>query len=696
MNLLEFREHYINEINSQAIEESRYKEEVFIDNVADMLINDYAMISDLEHCYFSEAKGTRAFKSMYIDAGSLDLVTNSLNLLIGDYNIEDVMDINSAFINSKSQLLINFFENVLKGFFIGGEYTAPVIQLANDIRKNFENIYKIHLFIVSTNKLKESIKTIDLPNIMHAGKSYKVELDIIDIVKIHNTKMADTERDDIIISTEDFGVDGIPCIKADIDSEQYEAYLAVVPGKLLSDIYKKYGSQLLSGNVRSFLQVRGAVNKGIRATVLNEKDKFFTYNNGISTTAKSIDIVEIKGKGLCISSFCDLQIINGGQTTASLASAAIKDNADLDGIFVQMKLTIVKVENPDLVRNISKYANSQNKVTAADLNSNHQYYVRIEELSRRVYAPTVNNQTYQTIWFFERSRGQYDQPKMKMSKAERGKYERINPKNQKVTKTDLAKWLNSADMHPFDVAWGAEVNSIRFQINMEKVWSKDNSFYNEYYFKELISKGIVFKAIEKIISTQDWYKENKANRAQLVTYTFAKLISETKKIDKYFNYISIWDKQSVPEYLVEDISRLSKVVFDVLNSSNRPYPDIREYCKRPICWDNVNAESFTFSSETQVFLKDEAEVKGERIIAKREQKLTNNLTLEIQIFKIGSKKWKHLMDIGLEQKVLNFSDEVNIKYAIDYCKGIKQMSKLKAKTIWVVKEKLEEHQIFIN
>lgn len=143
--------------------------------------------------------------------------------------------------------------------------------------------------------------------------------------------------------------------------------MAIVPGQFLADIYKKHNASLLEANVRSFLKFNGGVNKGIRGTILNEKSRFFTYNNGISTTAKSIELENNPVHGLMITSFTDLQIINGGQTTATLAATNIKNGADLSGIFVQMKLTVLKNDDPELIRNIATYANSQNKVKTADL-----------------------------------------------------------------------------------------------------------------------------------------------------------------------------------------------------------------------------------------------------------------------------------------------------------------------------------------
>lgn len=692
MSLEEFREEFINNINAESLEENQYPVETFIEYMKDILINDYSLISDLENCYFEFNNGTK--QNMHIDAAYLELATNVLDLVIADYNPGEITNINNEFINSKSNLMIHFFDNVLKGYFDGAELSNPATQLAINIRKNLSSINKLHLIIISTNKMSKHVKTTELSDHQIGNLNFKVDLDVIGIENIYNTKLPTFKKEPIEIDTKDFGCCGIQCIKADIGSEDYQAYLAIVPGKFLCDIYKKYGPRLLEANVRSFLNNRGAVNKGIRGTILNERDKFFTYNNGISTVAKSIETEYKENKGLYITKFTDFQIINGGQTTASLASADIKDKAPLDNIFVQMKLTILNEEDAELTHNISKYANSQNKVTAADLNSNHPFYVRIEDFSRKIYAPMINNQTYQTLWFFERARGQYDQPKMSKTKAERAAYEKINPKSQKFTKTDLAKYLNASYMKPYDVSWGAEVNLTRFQVELEKQWGKDKNVFNEMFYKDLIAKAILFKTIEKEISNQDWYIQNKAYRAQLVPYTFSKLVYEAQKNNNCeLNYKSIWDKQIVPDYLIEEIDKISKLAFDVFYDENRQYSNIGEYCKRKECWEVLKAKPYTLSSDTIESLITKEEKKQETIIAKKEQKLSSSVIVEIQIFNLGAEYWQILIDKGISQKLLNDKDIDLLNCAVKYCNGLMTISSAQCDYIWKVREKLSENNV---
>lgn len=694
MTLEEFREEFINNINAEALEENQYPVETFIEYMKDILINDYSLISDLENCYFEFNNGSK--QNMHIDAAYLELAANVLDLVIADYNPGEIKNINNEFITNKSNLMLHYFDNVLKGYFDGAELSNPATQLAINIKKNLNSINKIHLIIISTNKMSKFVKTTELPNHQIYNLNLKVDLDVIGIENIYNTKLPTFKKEPIEIITKDFDCEGIQCIKADIGSNDYQAYLAIVPGKFLCDIYKKYGPRLLESNVRSFLNSRGAVNKGIRGTIINEKDKFFTYNNGISTIAKSIKTEYKEKKGLYITKFEDFQIINGGQTTASLASANIKDKASLDNIFVQMKLTILNKDDSELIHNISKYANSQNKVTAADLNSNHPFYIRIEDFSRKIYSPIINNQTYQTLWFFERARGQYDQPKMSKTKAERATYEKINPKSQKFTKTDLAKFLNASYMKPYDVSWGAEVNLTRFQVEMEKQWDKDKNVFNELFYKELIAKAILFKTIEKEISKQDWYIQNKAYRAQLVAYTFSKLVYEVQKNNNSeLNYKAIWDKQFVCDYLVEEIGKISKLAFDVLYDVNRQYSNIGEYCKRKECWEILKAKPYTLSEETIESLITKEEKKQENIIAKKEQKLNTSVMVEIQIFNLGSDYWKNVLNKGIEQNILTTKDVDLLNCAIKYCEGLIRISPAQGDYIWKIKEKISENGIVI-
>ena len=686
---------YINEdIKAAAINSVRYPVDVFIESAADILDKDYSLLTEISPCYYDFTKGTRAYKNMHIDAAYLDLSTNTLNLMYADFNDGEMKSITNESVSNKVALLRNFFENILKGFFKHGEPAEPTVQLARDIILNSKYIYKLHLFIVSTDKLSKAVKTLELDDYEYLGQKFKVDLDILDIEGIYRSKLAGFSKEDLVIECKDFGIDGIPCIKAEINTDQYESYLAIVPGEFLAEIYKKYSSSLLESNVRSFLKFNGSVNKGIKGTILNEKSRFFTYNNGISTTAKEVSTINDPVKGLLITSFTDLQIINGGQTTATLAATSIRYNADLSGIFVQMKLTVLKNSDPDLIRNIATYANSQNKVKTADLNSGHPFYVLMENYSRKIYAPLESGQLVQTLWFFERARGQYEQPMMQMTKKQCSDYKLVRPKSQKFTLTDLSKYINAAEMMPHYVSWGGEVCAAHFHNAMALQWEKDKSIYNELYYKELIAKKILYNYIEKAISEQIWYQERRAYRPQLVAYTFSKFVFAAKELGKQPNYRQIWDKQAVPDAYYDDIVKIAKLVFDTIYDESRSTANIETYCKKAECWKIVGAKRYKLSDAVASILISPTERKVDEVRAKKDQKFDNGIMEELWIFNQGASYWESLIDRGTQQEVLTLADVSILKAAINYCNGVyMQLTKKQIKDIQAILGKLKENMI---
>lgn len=663
LTIEEFRESYINEeINAVAVNDSRYPIEVFIDSSLDILENDYSLISGMNQCYFEYSKGNRAYKSMRIDAADLDLSTNVLNLLYADYNLGEIKNLTNDSISTKVQLMLNFLENTFKGYFNDGENADPAVELAQNIKRNIGEVAQIHLFIVSTDRLSSSVKKLPVTKFVYENISVPVVVDVLDIEKIFKSRLAGFEKEDLIINCSDFGIDGVPCIKADIETDQYESYLAIVPGAFLADIYKSYGPALLESNVRSFLKFNGSVNKGIRETILNEKSRFFTYNNGISTTATAINPSDINEIGK-ITSFTNLQIINGGQTTATLAATSLKNNADLSGIFVQMKLTILKQSDPELIRNIARFANSQNAVKTADLNSSHPFYVRMEDYSRKIYAPLASGEIVQRLWFFERARGQYEQPLMQMTKKQSSDYKLVRPRSMKYTLTDLAKYENAANMLPHYVSWGGQVNAAHFHTSMLKQWEKDDAAFDEYYYKQLIGRKILYEHIGNVISDQLWYQEKRAYRPQLIAYTFAKLVYEAKKINVRIDYQKIWDYQSVNKCLNDDISAIAKLAFDVLYDEHRTIANIETYSKKEDCWKILQRRDYTISEKAEYAFISEADIQVEKTKMKKSNLINEDIN-ELYIFDKGAMFWQSLLSTRTN---LTEEETKALTSAIKYC-----------------------------
>jgi hypothetical protein len=347
---------------------------------------------------------------------------------------------------------------------------------------------------------------------------------------------------------------------------------------LLAELYAEFGSRLLERNVRAFLQARGAVNRGIRDTLLKDPERFLAYNNGISATASSVTLSTSEG-ALGLTKIVDLQIVNGGQTTASIYHAWARDKADVAAVLVQAKISVVDSASIDtIVPYISRYANTQNKVTGADFSANDPFHIRLEELSRTIWAPAAGGGQRQTRWFYERARGQYaDELVRAGSLAKQRQFRLMNPANQKFTKTDVAKFSHSWAQLPYLVSLGAEKNFREFMLRLPP-HAEDS--VDAAYFASLIAKAILFRRSEKIVSSLRFG----GYRANIVTYTIAKLSHATAQ---RLDLDAIWRSQDISEATAASIEELAYLCFEIISNPSGRVRNISEWCKKIDCWKSV-------------------------------------------------------------------------------------------------------------
>lgn len=474
-----------------------------------------------------------------------------------------------AAVDSEFTRLANFLERALDGLHSKMEPASPAYDMASEIHRVRDGLSHIRLFL-----LTDGLTTVEhLPESTIRGA--RVTLQVWDLRRLFRLVTSGHGREEICIDLEQqYGVT-IPCLQAPSMGD-YRAYLALVPGDLLFRIYDEYGPRLLERNVRSFLQARGKVNQGIRDTIRNAPNRFLAYNNGISAIAESIDLVSRK-EGLAISRLTGLQIVNGGQTTASLHLAARRDRIDLSSIMVQAKIVVVdpaQIEN--IVPRISLYANSQNRISEADFSANDSFHIKLEELSRTVWAPSVDGSQHQTKWFYERARGQYaDEQARRQTPARRNAFLREYPPSKKFTKTDVAKYENAYEQLPHLVSRGAQKNFVEFTLRMDEA----ETVPGIPDFHDLVAKAIIFKATERIVSRQNFG----GYRANIVAYTVASL---SRLFDERIDLNVIWRTQKVGGEYETTIAEVAHVVHSVIvNAPNGR--NVTEWCKTEDCWKQV-------------------------------------------------------------------------------------------------------------
>ena len=526
------------------------------------------------------------------------------------------------------------------------EETSPVYGLSDLISATWDSIVKIRIILLSNRILSSRVDGVAAGDL----RGIPVTFNVWDLDRLHKYVLAGSEQEPIVIElAREFG-GSLPALPAHLEGAGYEAYLIVIPGAQLAAIYDRWGTRLLEANVRVFLQARGAVNKGIRVTLDNDPEMFFAYNNGITATAQAVEGVMLDGS-FALSRIDNLQIVNGGQTTASLHSAMVR-KADLSRVFVQMKLSIIGPElATSVVPKISQYANTQNRVSAADFFSNHPFHVRMEGFSRRIFAPSPDGTFRQSKWFYERARGQYQDARGGLSPSARKAFDSEYPRSQLFNKTDLAKYAMVWEGKPDLVSKGAQKNFAAFAEIVANQWSTNSDQFSEVYFKEIVAKAIVFRSLEKLVQQQDWYSGG--YRANVVAYGIAKLADDLKKRGASIDFGQLWQDQQLPDGMADALIVSAEAVHSVLTSPSSSHGNVTEWAKQQACWFAVRDLVVEWPHSLESATLSAAERSDERRQGRKDQKVLSGI--EAQMAVIGAPKgfWAEVKAWGTSQRILS-------------------------------------------
>lgn len=622
-----------------------FLEAEFIQNITNELIES-GVIDGFELRHYRPATGGIRVDGYWFNDTSLDL-------FIADFaNRETVQSLTRTEVTQIFKRLENFFTaSAEKNLFASLEETSQGYGLSRDIADRCESFSKVNLFLLSERVLSERLKALD--DKQH--NAWTFSYNIWDLSRLYRLRTSRGAREELEINFPEMIGHGLPCLPAHLTSAAYRSYLVVMPATVLAELYGTYGSRLLEQNVRSFLQVRGNVNKGIRATIMNDPEMFFAYNNGITATARDVETRESEN-GVAIVSLRDLQIVNGGQTTASLFHTNRKDKAPLENVFVQMKLSVIDEEkSEEVVPLISEYANTQNKVNAADFFSNHPFHVRMEGFSRRLWAPAQQGAQRETKWFYERARGQYADAQSKLTPSEQKRFQAEYPKPQMFTKTDLAKFENVWDGYAVSVNQGAQKNFANYAGRIGQLWEKAPDQFNEFYFRRAVARAIIFRKTEKLVSAQPWY--NGGYRANIVAYTIALLAEVCARQGQAFDFIRVWNQQDITPATIQAIEITARLVHDDIMNPRGSISNISEWCKREACWQLLQEKTddllkllpARFFAE----LMSADDVEDEARSAVKTQKMQNGIEAQKAVFEIPPETWAYILTQGQEKRLFS-------------------------------------------
>ena len=351
------------------------------------------------------------------------------------------------------------------------------------------------------------------------------------------------------------------------------------------------------------------------------------------------------GEGLLLMSANNFQIVNGGQTTASIHAARKLAPEQLKKVFVQMKLSVVPPElSEEVVPLISQFANSQNKVNAADFFANHPFHVKMEELSRQILAPSGDGGYRETKWFYERARGQFADERGRRSVANRKRFDAEFPKSQFLTKTDLAKFENSYRCHPDVVSLGAQKNFAHFAKAIGREWKGTDSGFDDIWFKRLIAKAIIFRQIEKLVPQQDWYLGG--YRANIVTYAIAKVVHDAERRDRLLDLDKVWSMQRVPLNLEKAFTVAAQAANSVITNPPTGIRNMGEWAKKQACWAELAKKTLVYEEDFWDNLVDPESERLRKTTEKRASALASGIEAQREVVIQGPDYWSQLLAFG--------------------------------------------------
>ena len=633
ITLEEFHEGFLQSIFSDAESRGLMKPQSFFENVCEELTE----IGDLTKNY-TAAEYTK--RGLEIYGYDYDDERNILSLLVHQFFQDDkIQTLTQNQISTKFNRLKTFITKCFNGLYKEMEETSEAYAMAYNIFNyfNLNKINKVRLIILTDGKATRNLTELSSEII----ENINIEFLVVDIEYIYKINLSNYIEGDFEIEVD------LPSLETDTGADEYQSFLSVVSGDFLYNIYDKFGQKLFEQNVRTFLQFRGNVNKGIRNTIEYNPEMFFAYNNGITATATEVGM-NSKGHITKIKNF---QIVNGGQTTSAIYAAKKNSKLDISNVAVQMKLSVVKIKEKknDFVSNVSEYANTQNKVNKSDFFSNSPFHKDFKDYSNRIWVSAVGGTQKRTHWFYERVRGEYLNEQAYLTPAKKKQFQIENPKNQLIDKTFLSKSENAWLQKPDIVSKGAQYSFAAFAEKITDQLEKDNQAITENYFKEAVARVILFRNVEKLVSNASWY--DGGYRAQTVAYTVSYLAYIIKKSGKYFNFNLIWDSQEVPEELIFILEEISAKIYKKLTHPQEGYANVTQWSKTVKCWETIKNMNLNLIIDNSLLLESE-----ERKYIEKDGKYIKNIDTgidkQLKVFKTGLTNGKKSMDTLKDMKMI--------------------------------------------
>lgn len=589
MDLSEFLRETQSAVKAQMRDGALYEELVFCGIVMEHM-SDIGMTFEPVECHFEGKVGNA---NLRLSGYSISEESDQLDLFVSLYaNAEEPTAIPDAETKTAVEQCLRFLTLCAEGKMAPKlDPSSDVRSLAETLQAIYDDLEQIRVYVITDRVAKsKSFKTRDI-----GGKA--VRLEVMDIQRLHRHWSEGKPRDELVVDFKLVCGGPLPCVYVPGEND-YDYALTAIPAEALRLLYEQFGARLLEANVRSFLSVKGkGVNAGIQNTLRTAPDRFMAYNNGIVIVADKMELDKAGGEGSTgILWLKGLQIVNGGQTTASIYFTKKKfPETDLSRVRVPAKIIVMREDDSAkeeaLVSDISRYANSQNAVRQSDLSANKPFHVEIEKLSRSVFCPDGVGQ-----WFYERAAGSYNTllTREGTTPARLKALKEAIPTGRRITKTDLAKYITAWDKKPDIVSLGSQKNFDRFMAGLTPADGQEVPLPTAAEYKAMIAKAKIYRDAQKLLRPMF-----QAFQANVVAYTVS-LLSE--KLGHRIDLQRVWNKQAASPELLSQIAVWAREVNEVLHASAGGKM-VSEWAKRPECKDAVMSANYSVAANNIPELK---------------------------------------------------------------------------------------------
>lgn len=578
MELLEFLHKVQQEVRDEIAarenepgEEAVFPETVFTETVTRHMA-EIGMTFEPQACPFRAKIGNAILRlSGYALSEDMDQLDLYISLFVGASELTAIPDAETL---RAAEQCARFLKQCVEGKLAAEmDESHDAYPLVKTIEHAYAGLEQIRIYILTDGRAK----TRNFQSRQIQGKTVKLE--VMDIERLFNHWQSGKPRDELVISFNEVCGGSLPCVWVGGEgSDEYDYAMTVLPGEALRYLYEKYGARILESNVRSFLSQTNTVNKGIRDTLRDQPERFMAYNNGVVIVADEAKIERSSDGGPGISWLKGMQVVNGGQTMASIFFSKKKNPAiDLRPVRVPAKVIVLRrsdaVTEDALIADISRYANSQSAVKASDHYANKPFHVTLEKLALSTYCPDGVSR-----WYYERASGSYKVMLEREAKrpSDLKRLQTSMPSTRKLTKTDFAKYLCAWMQLPDLVSIGGQ-KAFPIFMNLMTTPSAEGTVAlpDADDYKKMIAQVIIFKAATRLINPR--FPAFKANVAAYTVAVLSKLLGQ--RIDLGV----IWQNQALSDGLGKQIIIWSEEVNVLLHSSANGRM-VSEWAKKKECW----------------------------------------------------------------------------------------------------------------